>query len=62
MADGSYNEQKGETIKDKYDELMQARQAVLDCLEDGSVLVGMHGLAYWAGRVEDLRKEIREAL
>lgn len=47
---------------DKIGELEKAKQAVRDCLESEAVLVDMHGLEYWAGRVEALRREIKGAL
>ena len=46
---------------DKFQELEKAKQAVRSCLESDGVLVDMHGLSYWAGRVETLRAEIKEA-
>lgn len=39
-----------------------AKKAVESCLKNESVLVNFHGLRYWAGRVEDLRNEIKNAL
>lgn len=47
---------------DKVKHLEEAKQATLDCLNDGNMLVDMHGLAYWAGEVERLRNEIKENL
>lgn len=44
----------GEKIK----ELEYAKKAVMSCLENHNVLVDMHGITYWAGRVEKLREEI----
>lgn len=49
-------------LVDRIKELEKAKQATRDCLNDSNVLVDMHGLAYWAGEVERLRKEIRESL
>lgn len=49
-------------LLDKIKHLEKAKQATRDCLNDSNVLVDMHGLAYWAGEVERLRKEIRERL
>lgn len=49
-------------LVDRIKELEKAKQATQDCLNDSNVLVDMHGLAYWAGEVERLRKEIRESL
>jgi len=44
------------------DELQKAKEAVKFCLENESGLVDMHGLAYWAERVEILRKAIKDSL
>lgn len=44
---------------EKFSELVYARKAVQSCLEDSNTLVDMHGLVYWAERVEQLRKEIK---
>lgn len=49
-------------LKNKVDELAKAKKAVLSTLENIDVLVDMHGLSYWAERVEILRKEIKEML
>ena len=49
-------------MKDKFEKLEEAKKAVLSCLEKDGVLVNMHGLEYWAGVVERLRKEIKEML
>lgn len=46
-----------ETLLEQYN---YARKACRACLERGDTLVDMHGLVYWAGRVEQLRKELRE--
>lgn len=43
-------------------QLEEAKQAVRDCLANESVLVNMHGLAYWAGEVERLRNKIKGLL
>lgn len=43
-------------------DLTYARHACEECLKNADTLVDMHGLAYWAGRVEQLRKEIKEQL
>lgn len=51
-----------EYISDKFNKLTYAINAVMACLEKDGVLVDMHGLTYWAGEVERLRKEIKEAL
>lgn len=49
-------------LVDKIKHLEKAKQATLDCLNSSDVLVDMHGLTYWAGEVERLRKEIKEEL
>lgn len=49
-------------LEDKIKHLEKAKQTTQACLNDSNVLVDMHGLAYWAGEVERLRKEIRERL
>ena len=46
----------------KLEELQYAKEAVISCLENHAVSVDMHGLTYWAERVEKLRKEILEVL
>lgn len=51
-----------ENLQQKIKELEEAKKAVLACLEGESVSVDFHGLAYWAGVVERLRKEIKELL
>lgn len=43
-------------------DLVYARHACEECLKNADTLVDMHGLAYWASRVEQLRKEIKEQL
>lgn len=49
-------------MKEKFEELEYAKKAVISCLEHDGILVDMHGLEYWAGIVERLRKEIKEML
>lgn len=49
-------------MKEKFKELEYAKKAVMSCLEHDGTLVNMHGLEYWAGVVEILRKEIKEML
>lgn len=51
-----------EKLEEKINQLNYAKKAVRSCLEHDGVLVDMHGLEYWAGVVERLRKEIKEAL
>lgn len=52
----------GVALVDKIMQLEKAKQATLDCLNDSNVLADMHGLTYWAGEVERLRKEIKDLL
>ena len=42
--------------------LLQAKENVRWLLDHESGLVDMHGLAYWAGVVERLRKELKEIM
>ncbi|WP_226035650.1 hypothetical protein [Aquibacillus saliphilus] len=42
-----------------FKELEYAKKAVISTLEKENCLVDMHGLSYWAGKVERLRKEIK---
>lgn len=53
---------KIEVMKSKVEELAKAKDAVLFCLEHENGSVDFKGLTYWAGRVETLRKEIKELL
>lgn len=41
-----------------FKELQEAKQAVSYCLKNANGNVGFHGLQYWAGEVERLRKEV----
>ena len=43
-------------------ELMKAKANVSYLLGNADALVDMHGLGYWACKVERLRKEIKEDL
>lgn len=43
-------------------ELMQAKENVSYLLGNADALVDMHGLSFWACKVERLRKEIKEEL
>ena len=45
-----------------FKQLEEAKQAVKRCLESDNTLVGMHGLVYWAERVETLRQQIKAQL
>ena len=43
-------------------ELEYAKEAVRWLLDNGDGMVDMHGVAYWAGEVERLRKKIKKGL
>lgn len=43
-------------------DLIQAKENVGYLLNNANALVGMHGLSYWAERVEALRQAIKEQL
>ena len=49
-------------MNELFEQLEEAKQAVKSCLESDNALVGMHGLVYWAERVETLRQRIKEQL
>lgn len=49
-------------MKEKFEELAKAKRNVMDLLQNSDMLIDMHGLEYWAGVVERLRKEIKEML
>lgn len=49
-------------MEELFKRLEYAKKAVKSTLEDGNCLVDFHGIAYWAGEVERLRKEIKERL
>lgn len=49
-------------MQELFTKLEYAKQAVLACLEKDGCSVDMHGLSYWAGVVEQLRKEIKGKL
>ena len=49
-------------MNELFEQLEEAKQAVKSCLESDNTLVGMHGLVYWAERVEELRQEIKKEL
>ena len=42
--------------------LQKAKKATQACLDSAGTLVDMHGLSYWAGEVERLRKEVKTML
>jgi ribulose-5-phosphate 4-epimerase/fuculose-1-phosphate aldolase len=46
-------------IKEKMEELEQAKENVKYLLENGDALVDMHGITYWANRVETLREQLK---
>ena len=58
------NKMKQETTKQeqRMHELMKAKENVSYLLGNADALVDMHGISYWACRVERLRKEIKEDL
>ena len=45
-----------------FNDLAYAKHACEKCLAKDNVLVDMHGLTYWAGEVERLRRELKEQL
>ena len=49
-------------MEEKIKELEYAKDAVMACFKSSTCLVDFHGLAYWAGVVERLRKEITDSL
>lgn len=49
-------------MNELFEQLEEAKQAAKSCLESDNTLVGMHGLVYWAERVETLRQQIKEQL
>lgn len=49
-------------LEKKIAELEKAKKNCLFCLQHANGLADMHGLEYWAKRVEDLRREILEEL
>jgi hypothetical protein len=50
------------TTQEKIEGLDKAKRNVQWLLDHPDGSVDFHGLKYWAGVVEDLRKEIRESL
>lgn len=46
-----------ETLLEQYN---YAKKACEACLKNVDTLVDMHGLKYWAGEVERLRKEFKK--
>ena len=53
---------KENTTQKYFEELEQAKKNVLELLEDPNASIDMHGLEYWAGRVERLRELIKNRL
>ena len=51
-----------EDIKKLVDELLTAKSNVAYCLEHPNGSVNFHGIEYWAGCVERLRKQVNEVL
>lgn len=56
----NYNDTISVKIIKEMGELNKAKENTLACLENGNVSVDFHGLKYWAGRVELIRKELKE--
>ena len=50
------------TLETLIQELQEAKKNVIRLLENPDWLAWMHGLEYWAWRVETLRKQIKELL
>lgn len=48
--------------EDLLKELMKAKENVSYLLGNADALIDMHGLSFWACRVERLRKDIKELL
>lgn len=44
------------------EELEKAKKATFDCLMNANCCVDMHGLSYWAGEVEGLRKKLKDLM
>lgn len=44
------------------EELEKAKEATLFCLNNATGCVDMHGLSYWAGEVERLRKKLKDLM
>lgn len=49
-------------MQELFERLEYAKKAVQSTLDNADCSVGFHGLSYWAGQVEKLRKEIKEKL
>jgi hypothetical protein len=50
------------TIQDYINDLETAKKNVQTLLDEPNALIDMHGLEYWAGRVERLREIISKSL
>ena len=50
------------TLESKLEELEKAKENTQWLLDHSEGLVDMHGLEYWAGRVESLRQLIKNSL
>ena len=49
-------------MQELFERLEYAKKAVQSTLGNADCSVDFHGLTYWAGEVERLRKEIKEKL
>ena len=47
---------------EKFKELMEAKENCQFCLDNATGYADMHGLVYWAERVEKLRQEVADML
>ena len=47
---------------EKFKELMEAKENCQFCLDKSTGNADMHGLVYWAERVEKLRQEVADML
>lgn len=62
MKETVMKEEKKYEVVETAKELAYARDAVAFCLEHSDGLVDMHGLPYWANRVETLRHKIKNLI
>lgn len=49
-------------MKELFEKLEYAKNAVIKMLENENCSVDFHGLSYWAGEVERLRNEVKKIL
>ena len=49
-------------MQELFERLEYAKKAVRTMIDKDGSSVDFHGLAYWAGQVENLRKEIKDKL